>query len=133
MITLLNGYPDDVLALSATGQVTADDYRTILVPEAEARLKRHDRIRVLYVIGVGFEGFSPGAMIADAEFGFGHLRELGRIALVTDVIWIKEAARLLAPLFRVPLRMFPNAEFDAARAWLLAGTGSDASEPTGFE
>jgi hypothetical protein len=110
--------------------VTADDYRRILVPKAEARLKRHGRIRVLYVIGEGFEGFSPGAMMADAEFGFGHLRELGRTALVTNVTWIKNAARLFAPFFRVPLRVFSSAEFDAARDWLLTGAGGDASEPT---
>ena len=38
MITLLDGYPDDVLAISATGQVTARDYEKVLIPEGEARL-----------------------------------------------------------------------------------------------
>ncbi len=120
MMTLLDGYPDDVLAVSATAHVTAEDYRSVLVPEAEARLQRHDRLRVLYAIGEDFEGFSPGAMLADAEFGFGHLSQLGRTAVVTDVTWIAEAARLFAPFFRMPLRVFPNVDFDRAREWVLA-------------
>ncbi len=120
MITVLDGYPDDVLAVSATGHVTAEDYRSVLVPEADARLKRHGKLRVLYAIGEDFKGFSPGAMLADAEFGFGHLRQLGRTAVVTDVPWIAEAARLFAPFFRVPLRVFPNVDFDTARDWVLA-------------
>ena len=119
MITLLEGYPDDVLALRATGRVTADDYRQVLIPEAEARLERHAKLRFLFVLGEGFEGLGPGAVAADAAFGFGHLRTLGRTAFVTDVAWIADGARLFVPFFHMPFRVFPTAEFDAARAWVL--------------
>lgn len=120
MMTLLDGYPDDVLAISASGHVTADDYRNILIPEAEARIGRHGDIRVLFQVGEAFEGISPGAILADARFGFGHLSRLRRMALVTDVGWIVHAANLFAPFFHVPIRVFPNAGFDAARDWLLS-------------
>lgn len=121
MITILDGYPDDVLAISATGRVTAEDYRTVLVPEVEARLNRHHKIRFLYWFGEEFESFSPGAMLADASFGFAHLRNLGRSALVTDVRWIAGAAWLLSPLLRAPFRIFANADFEKAREWVLSG------------
>ena len=120
MITILEGYPDDVLAVAATGKVTADDYHKVLIPEAEARLRKHDKIRVIYRIGKGAEGFSAGAMLADATFGVGHLRNLGRTALVTDVAWIADAAKLFAPFFHVLFRVFPDAAFNEARDWVLA-------------
>lgn len=119
MITLLDGYPDDVLAISATGQVTVEDYRDILIPEAESRLQRHAKLRFLFLFGDTFERLGPGAMLADAGFGFGHRGTLGRTAFVTDVAWIADAARIFVPFFHMPFRVFPAAEFDQASAWVL--------------
>lgn len=119
MMTVSDGYPDDVLAVTASGRVTIEDYRDVLLPEANARLERHDKLRFLYVIGKDFESFSPGAMVADARFGLGHLGRLDRCALVTDVTWIADGARLFAPFFHVPFRVFSSAEADIARDWVL--------------
>jgi len=123
MMTIIEGFPDDVLAVTASGRVTTEDYRDVLLPEAEARLKRHEKLRFLYVIGNDFDSFSPGAMMADARFGLGHLGRLDRCALVTDVTWIADGARLFAPFFHVPFRVFPGAESEAARAWVLDREG----------
>lgn len=119
MMTVSEGYPDDVLAVMASGRGTIEDYRDVLLPEANVRLERHDTLRLLYVIGKDFESFSPGAMVADTRFGLGHLGRLDRCALVTDVAWIADGARLFAPLFHVPFRVFSCAEADAARDWVL--------------
>ena len=121
MISVMDGYPDDVLALTATGHVTAEDYHHTLIPAAEERLKRHDRLRLLYVIGKDFDGFSPGAMMADAGFGLGHLRDFGHSAVVTDVGWIRDGMRLFAPFFRGQFRVFRNSEFEDAKDWVLSG------------
>jgi SpoIIAA-like len=121
LITVLDGYPDEVLAISATGHVTAEDYHQILIPEAEARFRRNGKMRILFQIGEAFEGVSPGAILADARFAVGHVSKLRRMAIVTDVGWIVHSAHLFGPFFHVPLRVFPNAAFDAARAWILEG------------
>lgn len=55
-----------------------------------------------------------------AEFGFGHFDAHGRTAFVADVAWIARGARLFMPFFHNPFRVFPTAEFDAAREWVLA-------------
>ncbi|MEZ5776470.1 MAG: STAS/SEC14 domain-containing protein [Hyphomicrobiaceae bacterium] len=124
MITLMEGYPDDVLAISGTGHVTAEDYHRVLVPEAEARIARNGSISVLFLLGDGFAGYSPGAIWADTEFGLGHLSAFDRVALVTDTKWIAEAARIFSPLFRKPFRIFPAADLAKARNWILANRGS---------
>lgn len=51
MITLLEGVPDNVLAVSATGQVTCEDSRDVLICEARSRSRRHDELRVLFPLG----------------------------------------------------------------------------------
>lgn len=121
MLTILDGFPGDVLAVAAKGRVTADDYRDVLVPAAEARLARHGKIRMLFHLGEGFGDYAPGAILADAEFGLGHLHDLGRTALVTDAGWIADAARLFAPFVHVPFRVFPNDDYKAACDWILDG------------
>ncbi|VBA36962.1 hypothetical protein LAUMK13_01402 [Mycobacterium innocens] len=41
MIERLQGFPDDVAAFAFHGHVTKTDYDTVLVPDFEDRLARH--------------------------------------------------------------------------------------------
>lgn len=116
----LDGYPDDVLAISAKGHVTADDYRDHLIPELKARLERHPRIRVLCIFGPEYKGFSPGAAWSDLQLGMSHWSEFGRIAVVTDVEWLRNVARLFAPFYHHAIRAFSLADASAARDWILS-------------
>lgn len=125
MIEILEGYPDDVLAISASGKISAEDYRGVLIPEAEDRLRRHETLKFIYRIGPNFESFTPGAMLEDAGFGVEHMGRFGRTALVTDVKWITEASKVFAPFFHVPFRVFEDNEFDKAREWILAEQSGD--------
>ncbi|MCB1747321.1 MAG: STAS/SEC14 domain-containing protein [Gammaproteobacteria bacterium] len=118
MISILPGYPDDVLAVSASGRVSARDYREVLVPQAMARLERHRSIAVLFVLGEDFERYSLGAGWRDIEFGVSHAREFRRVAVVTDITWIANLMHLLAPLVHAPLRVFPLASLAAAQHWV---------------
>lgn len=122
MLRILSDFPDDVLAVSASGEITAADYRDILLPAIHAKLAGHKPLRVFYEIGPDFTGMQAGAMWEDAKLGFGHLGDLGRAAVVTDVGWIATSMRLFAPLMRQPVRIFPLARREEARRWLLEET-----------
>lgn len=118
MLSVLSGFPDNVLAIAASGEVTGKDYQEVLVPAVLARLKAHRQINLYYRIGDGFSGFSAAAMWEDAKVGFAHWTHWGRIAVVTDVTWIANAVRLFTPMFHRPVRVFGNDKEDAARAWI---------------
>jgi SpoIIAA-like len=120
MIEILPGYPDQVLAVSGTGHVSERDYRDVLIPEADARIGRHGRVRLLYLLGHGYDGLDPTAAWSDLKFGVSRWSKFGRIALVTDVAWIKNAARLFAPFFHHAFRIFDVAELEEASAWIRA-------------
>lgn len=118
MIDILPDYPDNVLAVSGSGRITADDYRKVLVPEAEQRIARNGSIAVLYYLGPKYKGFSTSAAWSDLLFGLSRWSAFGRIAIVTDVVWIRNSASLFAPFFRGSLRVFGASDLRQASAWI---------------
>lgn len=67
MIELLPGLPDPIVGLLASGQMTAQDYESVVIPAIESKLQAHGAVRVLYQLGPAFTGFTAGAMWDDAS------------------------------------------------------------------
>lgn len=120
MIKRLDGFPDNVVAVACLGQVSRHDYETVLIPTVDAALKRHDKVRIYYEIGAGFEGIDAGAMWEDMKVGVTHLRHWERIALVTDVAWIANTMKAFAFMIPGEIKVFPVSATEAARAWIVA-------------
>jgi hypothetical protein len=118
MITLIGGFPDDVVAVRADGQVTAQDYDKVLIPAVEDALARNKKLKIYYEIGPGFTGMDLGAMFEDMRVGFGHLGQWARIAVVTDIDWIKRAVDLFKLLLPAQTKVFGLAQAADANAWI---------------
>ena len=121
MLERLAGFPDGVLAVSAGERVTGEDYREVLVPAAEAMLREHDSLRLLYYLGPEFKRFTTTALWDDARFGFHHLRDIERVAVVTDVEYLHGVAQTAARALPAEIRVFANAELADAQAWISEG------------
>lgn len=104
-----------MIAYEARGKVTAADYETILIPAVEQALKEHDKVRLLYHLGDAFSGFEAEALWDDAKVGLRHLTSWERIAVVTDVAWIRSAATAWGATMPGQVRIFTNAELSAAK------------------
>ncbi len=117
MLKIIEGLPQDVLAVEAAGKVTHEDYRDTLIPRAEA-IAAKGPIKVLYVIGTGFTGFELGALWDDTMFGFRHWHDFSHIAVVTDHAWMRAAASMFKPFFRGEVRLFGLSELSAAKDWI---------------
>jgi hypothetical protein len=50
MFTFIDGLPPNVMAVEASGTVTHEDYRDIIIPKAEEMMAKGP-IKLLYVIG----------------------------------------------------------------------------------
>lgn len=120
MMTVMHDFPDNVLAISASGDVTSDDYRDVLVPVLEQRLGKHRRLRLLYVIGADFQGFTPGAAWEDAKVGMHHFAHFERVAVVSDVDWVRHAVRGFGFALPGEVRVYDLDGQDDAEAWLRA-------------
>lgn len=119
MITLMEGFPDNVVAVRAEGQVTAQDDDNVLIPAVEKAPTRNKKLRFYYEIGPGFDGMDLGAMRKDLRVGFGHLGQWERIAVVTDIDWIKHAMQLFGFLLPSKTEVFGVAQATDAKAWIV--------------
>ena len=126
---ILDGYPADVVAISAHGRITRTDYEKVLMPLVEARVKAEGKVKLLYVLGTDFEGVSAGAAWDDAKLGFLHMADFARIAVVTDVEWIRLGLKMFAPLIRCPVHLFHTGETEVAKAWILNDRPEPPHEP----
>jgi hypothetical protein len=122
MIEQLNSFPDNVLAFVCKGHVTKGDYDAVVVPAVMNLLKRQDKIRLYYETAADFAGYDPGALWEDFKVGMEHLTRWERVAVVTDVEWIKQTLRFFSFLMPGAMRVFPTSEAAQARAWIIAAS-----------
>jgi len=118
MIEQMQGFPPGALGFRASGQVTAEDYERVLVPDIEAAFTVNRKLRLLYHLGPDFTGFDPGAMWDDVMLGFRHFSGWDRVALVTDVPWLRIASTAMGFAVPAQFRLFRNAELVAAVDWI---------------
>jgi hypothetical protein len=119
MIEKMEGLPDGVLGFSAKGTVTRADYEEVIIPAVEETLAKFRKVRFLYILGRDFKEFEAAAMWEDAKIGLKHLTSWERIAVVTDVDWIKAAIKVFGFLLHGHICIFPNSEIIEARAWII--------------
>ena len=117
---VIDGLPNDVLALDARGLIASVDYEKTLIPLVEKKLERHNKLKLLLVAGTYFDGFSEGAIWDDARFGMSHLTTFSKMALVTDVDWLRRSAKLFGILLPTELMVFNLADLNDAKEWIAA-------------
>jgi SpoIIAA-like len=120
MIELLKEFPGNVIALSADGQVTREDYQKVVIPAVEKALDQNEKVRLYYQIGPDFAGIDPGAMWADTKVGFGHFLRWERIAVVTDIEWIKHSVTAFGFLMPATVNVYSTTQAAEARKWISA-------------
>ena len=118
MIEITDGLPDNILAVTAHGMVTAEDYENVLLPAVDEALKRHKKIRFLFRTGEDFSGYTAGAMWDDAKLGVRHVTGFEKIAVVSDVNWLVHTAKLFRFLFPCPVKIFAGKNIHDAEAWI---------------
>jgi len=117
MIQIINGLPDNVVAFVATGRVTTSECDAILIPAVANARQRHDRLRLYYELECRF----PGAAWEDLDIASLQLQPWERVALVTDVSWVRHTVKALRFLIPAEIRVYTTARADEGRAWIAEG------------
>jgi hypothetical protein len=89
MIEHLKEFSDNAVAFVCRGHVTKGDDDTVLVPAVMQALKNHEKLRLYYETAADFFGIDPGAVWEDIKVGMEYFTRWERMAVVTDVEWIK--------------------------------------------
>jgi len=118
MIKMLSDMPTGVIGFEVSGELQAEDYRDVVLPALERAAEAGD-IRFLIVIP-DFEGISGGAVWEDLNVGIHHLRAWKRIALVTDVEWMRHLTALFGWMTPGETKTFSLDQRNEAVRWVAS-------------
>ncbi len=118
MIKKIPDLPDNALGFTAKGTVTVNDYESIIIPAVEELFSHQSKIRFLYHLGEEFTGFEVGAMWDDMKLGLKHFTGWERMAIVSDIEWIRIAIKIFGLGIPGHVRVFHNSEFAEATQWI---------------
>jgi hypothetical protein len=114
--------PDSVVGIRASGEVTGDDYKNVLIPAVEAALQGGHKVRLLYVLGEDVKGlgFTAGAAWQDTKVGLGHYSSWEKVAVVSEKDWLRHSVDILGYLIPGEVKAFSSEEEGEARAWVTS-------------
>jgi hypothetical protein len=118
MIEKIPDLPDNALGFTAKGTVTANDYESVIIPAVEELFSHQDKVRFLYHLGEDFTRFEATAMWDDTKLGLKHLTGWERVAVVSDVEWIRTAIKIFGLWIPGHVRVFHNSELSEATQWI---------------
>jgi len=118
MIEKHDDFTGNIVYFVASGVVTSEDYENILIPEVDKMLQENKKIRMLYQLDENFESFTTGAMWDDTQVGLKHFASWEKIAVVTDVVWIRGTLNVFAFAIPTVVKLFTNDELDQAKEWI---------------
>jgi hypothetical protein len=117
MIETITRMPVGTIGLRASGTVTEEDYREVLVPAITAAAE-HGGIRLMYVLDDD-ASYRPGAVWADARLWFENLKGWERVAVVSDADWLENAVRAFGWLMPGEVKVFESDDVRDAKQWLV--------------
>ena len=122
MIEIIEGLPNNVVGIVVNGRVTKKDCYDVLMPAMEKSLKQHDNIRLYYELNSRF----PGSAWDDLDLGLEHASSCERVAIVTDIGWVRLTVKAVRFLIPSEIRVFTTDRAEEGRAWVSARPGSRA-------
>ncbi len=118
MIEQLADLPAGVIGFETHGTIEAEDYRDVVLP-ALVRAAEAGDVRFLIVIP-DFTGMSGGALWEDLKVGIQHLRAWKRVALVTDIAWMRQMTALFGWMTPGDTKIFDLAQRADAIRWVAS-------------
>ena len=83
------------------------------------KLIKSAKIRLLYLLGDDFENYEPGAMWEDAKMGLQHYSAWEKVAIITDVGWVRNMSKIIGYLIPGKVKVFNNNELEEAKQWVV--------------
>lgn len=83
MIETINA-PNNVAAFRATGEVTKEDYKEVIIPAVEELVKNQNKLNFLLLLDTEIGNFTLGAWVQDVMLGLENFGKWHRAAIVSD-------------------------------------------------
>lgn len=124
MIDVIENLSSDTIGFSFHGTVTGDAIDRVVIPAVTEAFLASPRLRALMVFGTDFRGCTLAAAWDDTLLGLRHWDGFERLAVVTDLAWLRQSLRMVALVLPCPVRLFAGDEQEQARRWLAESLGT---------
>ena len=118
MIKVLPESKGSILAISASGKLTDQDYREVLIPRLQAIIREHGKVRLLLDMGDEFHGWEPAAAWDDARFGLAHRNDFEKMGVIGGPDWVDWSLKIGALFIGGEIRSFPASKREQALRWI---------------
>ncbi|MDQ7948754.1 MAG: STAS/SEC14 domain-containing protein [Pedobacter sp.] len=122
MLKPIENLPPYVFGVKASGEVTADDLKNVLLPGLEDLAKNYNEIYYLLVLETKVENFTAGAWLQDAKAGVKHLTQWKKMAIVSDQKAVENFTDAFSYISPGEAKGFALDELDEAIAWVSLKT-----------
>lgn len=108
----------NAVAFSTTDEVTADDYKNIILPAVRKLIETNNEINFLFFIETQLEGFSVSAWLEDLLIGLRNLGKWHRAAIVTNTQTAASFTKSFRYIASGELRTYAKERLDEAVGWI---------------
>ena len=122
MIERMDGLPEGVIGLRASGNLTRQEYKNVLEPALKEAIDSGEA-RVLFVLP-DFDGLEARAWLEDIKTGLrlelAQRSAWKKLAVVTGVDWIGKAMHLFAWAMPGELAVYEMDQLEEAKDWVAS-------------
>ena len=116
MLQQLSGSTGNVLGFKIGEDTTGEDVRNMSRIMSET-IAQYRKIRLLIEIE-GFRHMEPEFLMKKLRFARDHAREIERMAVLSNRVWIKSWVKIGGLLTRTEVEHFDRSEMEAAWQWV---------------
>ena len=117
MIKAIANMPEGTNGLPASGKVSGEDYRDVLVPTINAAMEQGN-VRLMYLLEDEAD-YKPGAVWADTKMWFKNHKGWERVATVSAADWLENAVKAFGWLMPGEVKVFEPDNVRDAKQWLV--------------
>lgn len=118
MFTLINGLPPYAVGIVASGHVTADDFKTVLVPALEKTTEEWKGINLMLVMQTELKNFSLGAWLQDIKTNLAYFAKWNKLAVVANDNVLETITKAFSVIAPGEAKTFSDVQLEEAREWI---------------
>jgi len=116
-MTLRDESTEKVIVIQASGEVTDEDYKNVLIPALEKLQKTQGEMRAVIYFDEDFSGYTLGAMADDAVFGIKNIANFKKVSVMGLHGWMEAFVAFANTIAPNIVQEFKPDEMDKALAW----------------
>lgn len=118
MIQQITDVPSNVSAFRAIGEVSEDDFKTVIIPIVNRLVEETDQLNYMLVLDTSVKNFTAGAWWQDALLGLKNITKWNRVAIVSDSDGINSFTDIFSVFIPGEFRGFYPEQLKVAIDWV---------------